>query len=366
MRDLVADERALQRTRHPGIYKRGGRYVVIWKHRGRQHKEYFRTLAEAREAKGHRAAGETRPETRDRFEDYAREWVHGYAGRTSKGIAEKTRLDYERALEQYVIPFFRGWRLAEIEPPDVRRFVRDLEASGLRPTSVIKNLAPLKLVYATAIEDGVVRFNPTTAVRVSRRDDGEEEPLPKAMTRAELSRLLAEVPEQWLLFFELLTHTGLRISEQLGLNGGDVRLGSKPHLQVRRQYYRGQLRRLKTRNARRDLPLSPGMARKLRAAKPADPEQPLFATSFGTRYYDRNVRKVLDAAAKRADITGVSFHNFRHTCASLLFESGKNIRQVSDWLGHADPAFTLRTYVHLMDAGLGDAGFFDAVVDPTG
>jgi D-alanyl-D-alanine carboxypeptidase (penicillin-binding protein 5/6) len=37
-------------------------------------------------------------------------------------------------------------------------------------------------------------------------------------------------------------------------------------------------------------------------------------------------------------------HTLRHTCASLLFANGRNIRQVSDWLGHADPAFTLRTY----------------------
>jgi integrase len=50
----------------------------------------------------------------------------------------------------------------------------------------------------------------------------------------------------------------------------------------------------------------------------------------------------------------VSFHNFRHTCASLLFEAGRHIRQVCDWLGHSDPAFTLRTYVHLMDEGIGE------------
>ena len=48
------------------------------------------------------------------------------------------------------------------------------------------------------------------------------------------------------------------------------------------------------------------------------------------------------------------------TCASMLFEGGKNIKQVSSWLGHADPAFTLRTYVHLMDDGLGDAHFLEA------
>ena len=45
-----------------------------------------------------------------------------------------------------------------------------------------------------------------------------------------------------------------------------------------------------------------------------------------------------------------------------VFEGGKDIKQVSEWLGHADPAFTLRTYVHLLDGGLGGADFLDEVV----
>lgn len=38
------------------------------------------------------------------------------------------------------------------------------------------------------------------------------------------------------------------------------------------------------------------------------------------------------------------------------------MKQVQEWLGHADPGFTLRTYVHLMDDGLGDANFLDGAV----
>ena len=78
------------------------------------------------------------------------------------------------------------------------------------------------------------------------------------------------------------------------------------------------------------------------------------------------MRRVLDRATARAGVEWVSFHTFRHTCASLLFEAEKNVRQVADWLGHADPAFTLRTYVHLMDEGLGDAAFLDALVGNPG
>jgi integrase len=42
-----------------------------------------------------------------------------------------------------------------------------------------------------------------------------------------------------------------------------------------------------------------------------------------------------------------------------LFEAGRNVKQVQAWLGHADPGFTVRTYIHLMDEGVGDAAFFD-------
>jgi integrase len=353
----------MEKTATPGIYRRGSRYVVVWQHKGRQHKSAHRTLAEAREAKGQRQAGERTPATRQSFEDFAREWLDGYQGRTGRGFTESSRGAYRRALDHYAVPFFRGWRLADVEPRDVRRFAKHLEGQGLAPSSVVKNLVPLKAMLATAAEDGALRSNPAAGLRVNgRRADEDEEPEVKAMTRAELGTLLSEVPEEWRLFFELLAHTGLRISEALGLEWSDVEFGARPRLRVRRQCYRGDVRRLKSRNGRRDLPLSTGMARRLWAARPAGAEGPVFATRTGTRYSDRNVRRVLDLATERARVPWVSFHAFRHTCASMLFEGGKNVRQVAEWLGHADPAFTLRTYVHLMDEGLGGAEFLDEAV----
>lgn len=64
-----------------------------------------------------------------------------------------------------------------------------------------------------------------------------------------------------------------------------------------------------------------------------------------------------EAARKRGrqgKKTAIAFHAFRHTCASLLFDEGRNIKQVSEWLGHSDPGFTLRTYISLLDDGLGE------------
>ena len=88
----------LERTSTPGIFRRHAknceragrcdcRYAVIWRHRGRRQMETFRTLAEAREAKGNRDAGDRRPVVRVSFGDYFAGWIDSYAGRTARGCS---------------------------------------------------------------------------------------------------------------------------------------------------------------------------------------------------------------------------------------------------------------------------------------
>lgn len=60
-----------------------------------------------------------------------------------------------------------------------------------------------------------------------------------------------------------------------------------------------------------------------------------------------------DRRGRKGRKTAIAFHAFRHTCASLLFAEGRNVKQVAAWLGHADPSFTLRVYVDLLDEGKG-------------
>lgn len=129
----------------------------------------MRTLAEALEAQGKRRQhGERRPPTRQTFEEYVREWLNGYAGRTSRGVGELTMTDYRRSIER-AIRFFesRTSRLSEVESPDVRAYVRELEGEGMAPSSVRKRLAPLSAMFATAVEDGALGRDPARGVRVS-------------------------------------------------------------------------------------------------------------------------------------------------------------------------------------------------------
>lgn len=64
--------------------------------------------------------------------------------------------------------------------------------------------------------------------------------------------------------------------------------------------------------------------------------------------------RTLKAAAEEAGVPSAGFHAFRHHCASMLIASGRSIVQVSRWLGHHSPSFTLDVYAHLMDEGVGE------------
>jgi integrase len=46
----------------------------------------------------------------------------------------------------------------------------------------------------------------------------------------------------------------------------------------------------------------------------------------------------------------IRLHDARHSCASIM--QSVPIAVISAWLGHADPAFTMRTYVHAQDGAL--------------
>lgn len=140
-------------------------------------------------------------------------------------------------------------------------------------------LAKIRALFADAVEEGVLRHSPTTGIRVAVRKPVEDEAA-KAMTRAQLARLLGE---DWRLFFEFLAHTGLRISEAIEVRWGrDLELDDRTTLKLGRQYTDGVVRAPKSAAGRRDLPLSAGMAARLRAIE--GPTGTLaFTTTTGKR-----------------------------------------------------------------------------------
>jgi integrase len=370
--------RPLERSKHPGIFRRGGRYVVVYRDpAGRQRKRAARTLAEARALKASLTAdihrGEFRETSRVSFAEYASEWIATYQGRTSRGFGEGSREDYRRALGlddegkltgAGAVAFFGRMRLATIEPRDVREYARRLATRGLAASSIRKNIAPLRALFATALEDGAIRSNPVLGIRIARTADDSDAQEAKALTEDELRRVLEKLPDSWRPFFEFLAQTGLRIGEAIELRWGDV---DGPWLRVTRRYYRGAVGLPKGRRTR-DVPLSRELAQALwtlRKESHATSDDFVFTSARGLRIDPHNLAaRVLKPACRAAGVGDwLGFHTFRHTCATMLFRRGWNAVQVQKFLGHSDPGFTLRTYVHLLPEDLPEPCYLDRPAD---
>ena len=91
----------------------------------------------------------------------------------------------------------------------------------------------------------------------------------------------------------------------------------------------------------------------------------VFTTEVGTPINPSNLRqRSLAALLKRAEVPQITFHDLRHTCASLLFQKNVHPKFVQELLGHASVAITLDTYSHMLPGMGGEAA--DAMVEALG
>ena len=398
----------LEKTRHRGIYKRGSRYVVRYRVNGSQRQESARTLEEAlrmkRARETDRDRGEFEAQSRVPFRTYAEEWIDRYQGNGRRGFTENTRDDYRRDLEHYAFPYLDerlGRTVSSLSPRDIANWIGwlcDADEQGRRrderrrvqaerngkpapkksggpfhlsDATVRRIVSPVRACLSTAKREGLVRHNPADGSVLPVREQIVEnmpEP-PRALTREQLAVFIDVVPRRHKLMFRFLAATGLRWSEFAALRWGDLQLdGSKPCVRVRRAIVRGRVKPPKSKYGRRDIPLDAGLVNELRHAR-AESEWStddclVFPATNGEPLRQENVRRrILRLAAEEADLAWIGFHTFRHTCASLLFDRGANAVQVQRWLGHHSPAFTLSTYVHLMDGGVGKGLGLDRELD---
>src|SRR4051794_19880795 len=239
-----ADHRQMVKTRTPGIYKRGGRYAVVYRDAtGKQRKASARTYDAARQLKAKLEADVARGEFYDggrvRFAEYFSEWIERYQGRGRRGFREATRDEYRRLAEKYAIPYFGPrLQLSEMTPRRLANFVGWLceqttpKGTPLSDSTVANAVKPVRACLATALTEGLIRHNPAQGLSLPNRptaDDVEDEDA-RPFTRGQLAAFLAQVHPRHRLFFRLLASTGLRISEAIALQRKHLHLdGSSPH-----------------------------------------------------------------------------------------------------------------------------------------
>jgi integrase len=357
---------ALTRTSTPGVYARGSRWVAVYVEDGRQRRRSAATFRAARQIKIRATAEEAARRAGPTLHSYALEWVDHYAGRGAHDVInDRTRREYRRLLITYALEYFAPEdRLGDLDAQRLRGFVdwlcRQHGHGGRRlcDRSVHNAVLPLRACLRHAAGVGLVGDDVGAAIVLPRRRRGRayEFDERRFLTRQQLARLLAEIPEQWRPLFELLASTGLRISEAIALRVMDAELDpDAPCVDVRRAIVNGQLTAPKSRHGRRTIPISLELANRLRQLVAGRGEtELLFRGGQGAALRAGNLRyRVLIPAAHRAGIPWARFHTLRHTCAAMLIDAGASPLRLQRWMGHHSAAFTLDAYGHLLHDDLG-------------
>ncbi|MDP9347497.1 MAG: tyrosine-type recombinase/integrase [Actinomycetota bacterium] len=195
------------------------------------------------------------------------EWVDHCAGRGAHHVInDRTRREYRWLLIAYALAYFDpDERLPDIDEHRARGFVdwlcrlTDEDGHRLCDRSVRNAVLPLQSCLRHAARAGLLgdRSEPVMLLPRRRRGRAYEFDERRFLTREQLARLLAEIPDQWRPFFELLASTGLRISEAIALRIMDADLGAdQPRIHVRRAIVNGQLTGPKSRHGRRRIPIA--------------------------------------------------------------------------------------------------------------
>ncbi|NUP80938.1 MAG: site-specific tyrosine recombinase XerD [Nonomuraea sp.] len=262
-----------------------------------------------------------------------------------RGLAANTLASYRRDLRRYVEHLRSRGRLGldEVGEADVQAFLAALrEGDGDHPalvaSSAARAVSAVRGLHRFALREGVTAHDPAHEIRPPR----QLRRLPKAITVHEVERLIAASgPEGAPLtlrnraLLEILYGTGARISEAVGLAVDDldpdqVRLrgkGGRTRVVPVGRYARSALDAYLVR-------ARPGLLAHGRGT-PA-----VFLNARGGRLTRQGAWEVLQAAAERAGLAGISPHVLRHSFATHLLDGGADVRVVQELLGHASVTTT--------------------------
>ena len=315
------------------------------------------------EALGNRAQGLVFDARALTIGEYLERWLKD----SVKGTVRTSTYEVHRHMvEPHIVPALGHLKLKDLTPVHVRGFYREKLDSGLSAATVRKMHSILRKALEQAVLDGLIPRNVCEAVKPPKVERKEITPLDREQAKALLEAASGERLEA---LYVLAIHTGMREGELLGLKWEDVDL-ERGVLRLRhalvREGGKTALGDLKTAKSRRSVRLTRAAADALRShlqrqlgemERMGSLYQPgglVFATETGTLINPSNLRnRSFKPLLKRAGLPDISFHDLRHTCATLLLSQGTHPKLVQELLGHATIAMTLDTYSHFLPS-MGD------------
>lgn len=279
-----------------------------------------------------------------------------------RGASRNTRDAYARDLRRYSgFLATRGLDLPEVQTRDVEAFLaglRDGTTAGRRyaESSIVRMRAAVRGLHRFAAREGACAHDPASLLGSSRAPKH----LPKAIGLDAVEAMIAAVDPNSKTalrdraILELLYAGGLRISELVGLDVGDVDLEDR----TVRALGKGSKERIVPLGQLAvevvDAYLRTGRGRWLAGKKRA--QSALIVNQRGSRMTRQGCWLVVRAAALRAGLDA-SPHTLRHSYATHLLDGGADVRTVQELLGHASIS---TTQVYTLVSREGMRGVYDA------
>jgi len=295
--------------------------------------------------------------------EHLRNWLEGYV---KTNCSQRTLDGYQSITETHLIPALGQVQLKHLHPQAIQSYYGKA-VEKLSPRTVAKHHRLLSQALKYAVRQGYLGRNPCELV---------DSPPWKGKVMRTLTPFEVEVlfdtakDSNYYPVYYTAVSTGLRQAELLGLRWRDVDLDYLS-LSVSQVLYkrRGicELKEPKTSHSRRRVAMTPKLALFLREYKAGRErlyqqlgkqltlDSLVFAYADGRPLDPGILSHDFARIAKQAGLSGVRFHDLRHTFASLMLLRGAKPKVISEALGHASVAFTMDTYSHIIEGMQEDA-----------
>jgi integrase/recombinase XerC len=234
---------------------------------------------------------------------------------------------------------------------ELRGYVAAMHEAGYAKTSISRRLASLRSFFKFGQREGWTKTNPAKPLRNPRKGRS----LPHFLSAEDIGRLLTAPPANTAMglrdraILETMYSAGLRVSETVGLNRGDIDFDDG----ILRIRGKGRKERLAPIGSYAAEALQVWLAKaRLNPREPAGGLAPVFLNKFGRRLTTRSVARMLEKYLQLTALdTRTTPHSLRHSFATHLLDRGADIRSVQELLGHKS-LVTTQIYTHVSTTAL--------------
>ncbi|MBP0985322.1 MAG: site-specific integrase [Oscillospiraceae bacterium] len=294
-----------------------------------------------------------------RFSELADWYFKNYA---PVELKEGTVYNYISAYKKHVLPVFGNARVKDINTPRLTEFVQSLK---LHPETVRKVYVIIQSIFRRGVEQGFIRYTPCRNVILPKNRCKKKKPV---LDENQARRFLKLIDEKKCdpdvkRMIKVLLYTGMRSGECLALswkniNFDDMTISIEHNLaDVGGRHW---LTTPKTESSIRSIGMSEALAdifkeqkqyqdQLIEALGDSFPHPEMVFTSSNGNYRDRSS---LCTSFKRflrgTEFEFLTLHSLRHCNATLLLNSGVDLKIVSDHLGHCDIGVTANIYADVL------------------